>query len=49
VISTGEALRREPVERAVVCNLGVGALDAAFAAVVLERAREQGVGTRLPR
>jgi len=48
-LSTGAALRLEPAARTLVCNLGVGALDAAFAAVVLERAREQGVGTCLPR
>lgn len=35
--------------RTVCCNLGVGALDAAFAARVLERARERGVGLELPR
>jgi ornithine cyclodeaminase/alanine dehydrogenase-like protein (mu-crystallin family) len=35
-------------QRVACCNLGVGALDAAFAALVLERARERGVGTELP-
>jgi ornithine cyclodeaminase/alanine dehydrogenase len=33
--------------RVVCCNLGVGALDAAFAHVVLERARAEGSGTEL--
>ncbi|HEX2045591.1 MAG TPA: hypothetical protein VHF23_08195 [Gaiellaceae bacterium] len=33
--------------RVLCCNLGVGALDAAFAARVLERAREEGAGTPL--
>lgn len=48
--SVGEALERgSEARRVAACNLGVGALDAAFAAVVLERAREQGVGTCLPR
>jgi ornithine cyclodeaminase/alanine dehydrogenase-like protein (mu-crystallin family) len=45
---TGEALERAG-ERVVACNLGVGALDAAFAAAVIRRASEQGIGTRLPR
>jgi ornithine cyclodeaminase/alanine dehydrogenase-like protein (mu-crystallin family) len=47
-LSTGEAFERDG-ERVVACNLGVGSLDAAFAASVLKRAREEGVGTRLPR
>jgi ornithine cyclodeaminase/alanine dehydrogenase len=47
-LSTGQALDREG-GRVVVCNLGVGALDAAFAAAVVGRARAQGVGTLLPR
>jgi ornithine cyclodeaminase/alanine dehydrogenase len=48
--SVGEALERELVgSRVVCCNLGVGALDAAFAAVVVERARAEGVGRRLAR
>jgi alanine dehydrogenase len=34
--------------RVLCCNLGVGALDAAFAARVLARARAEGVGTELP-
>lgn len=33
--------------RVVCCNLGIGALDAAFANVVLERARAEGAGTEL--
>jgi alanine dehydrogenase len=33
--------------RVVCCNLGIGALDAAFASVVLERARAEGAGTEL--
>ncbi|MGH3060784.1 MAG: ornithine cyclodeaminase family protein [Gaiellaceae bacterium] len=33
--------------RVVCCNLGIGALDAAFANVVLERARADGAGTEL--
>ena len=32
----------------VSCSLGVGAVDAALAAVVLERARDRGVGIRVP-
>ena len=48
--STGEALGRPAGAARVACvNLGVGALDAAFAAAVLERARAEGTGTRLPR
>lgn len=35
-------------ERVLCCNLGVGALDAAFGRVVLDRALEEGIGTRLP-
>jgi alanine dehydrogenase len=34
-------------EKVVCCNLGVGALDAAFAARVLVAAHEQGLGTAL--
>jgi ornithine cyclodeaminase/alanine dehydrogenase len=34
--------------RVVCCNLGIGALDAAFAQRVLEGARSNGVGTELP-
>ena len=36
-------------ERVLCCNLGVGALDAAFAHTVLTRARAEGVGTALTR
>jgi ornithine cyclodeaminase/alanine dehydrogenase-like protein (mu-crystallin family) len=47
--SVGEALgRRDSPDRVLCCNLGVGALDAAFAARVLAAARERGVGTELP-
>ncbi len=47
--SVGEALAREGSPARVACvNLGVGALDAAFAARVLAVARERGVGTELP-
>jgi ornithine cyclodeaminase/alanine dehydrogenase len=47
--SVGEALSRDSAPaRAVCCNLGIGALDAAFAARVLAAAREQGAGTELP-
>ena len=46
--SMGEGLVREgSPERVLCCNLGIGALDAAFASVVLERARAEGVGTEL--
>lgn len=49
-MSTGGALGGDlRPERMVCCNLGVGALDAAFAAAVLGRARAQGVGTLLAR
>ena len=44
--SVGEHAAR--ADKVVVCNLGVGALDAAFAARVLAAAREQGAGTALP-
>jgi alanine dehydrogenase len=37
-----------PASRIVCCNLGVGALDAAFAQRVLEAARANGAGTTLP-
>jgi alanine dehydrogenase len=47
--SVGEALSRDGMPaRVVCCNLGIGALDAAFAARVLAAAREQGAGTDLP-
>jgi ornithine cyclodeaminase/alanine dehydrogenase len=46
--SVGEGLEREgSPTRIVCCNLGIGALDASFANVVLERARADGVGTEL--
>ena len=44
--SVGEHTAR--AEKVVVCNLGVGALDAAFAARVLAAAREDGAGVELP-
>ena len=47
--SVGESLARDGApERVVCCNLGIGALDAAFAARVLAAARDGGVGTELP-
>jgi ornithine cyclodeaminase/alanine dehydrogenase len=47
--SVGEALLDgSSGERVVCCNLGVAALDAAFAAHVLGRARAENVGTKLP-
>jgi ornithine cyclodeaminase/alanine dehydrogenase len=47
--SVGEGLGRDGApERVVCCNLGIGALDAAFADVVLERARAAGAGRELP-
>ena len=47
--SVGEALSRDNApDRVVCCNLGIGALDAAFAARVLAAARERGNGTELP-
>jgi ornithine cyclodeaminase/alanine dehydrogenase len=46
--SVGEALADGRTgEKVLCCNLGVGALDAAFAARVLNEAREHGVGTEL--
>jgi alanine dehydrogenase len=46
--SVGEGLGREgSPARVVCCNLGIGALDAAFAGLVLERARTAGAGTEL--
>jgi alanine dehydrogenase len=48
--SLGQALEREPAgDLRVSCSLGVGAVDAALAAVVHERALERGEGLRLPR
>jgi alanine dehydrogenase len=47
--SVGAALARDGApERVVCCNLGIGALDAAFAARVLAAARDSEVGTELP-
>lgn len=46
--NVGEALGHESAPaRVVCCNLGIGALDAAFANVVLERARAEDVGSEL--
>jgi ornithine cyclodeaminase/alanine dehydrogenase len=46
--NVGEGLGRESSpDRVLCCNLGIGALDAAFANVVLERARAAGAGTEL--
>jgi alanine dehydrogenase len=46
--NVGEGLGREATpERVLCCNLGIGALDAAFANVVLARARTAGAGTEL--
>ncbi len=48
--SVGEWLARDESPDRVACvNLGVGALDAAFAARVVAAARERDAGTRLPR
>jgi alanine dehydrogenase len=48
--TVGEALdRRDSPRRVACCNLGVGALDAAFARLVLDRAREAGAGIALAR
>lgn len=48
--SVGDGLKRNADGgRVLCCNLGVGALDAAFASVALEHARTQGVGVVLPR
>jgi ornithine cyclodeaminase/alanine dehydrogenase len=48
--SVGEALERgAEAKRVACCNLGVGALDAAFARRVLDAARAQNVGTPLER
>jgi hypothetical protein len=48
--SVGEALERgSEAKRVAACNLGAGALDAAFARAVLDAAREAGAGSRLPR
>ena len=46
--NVGEGLSRDgSAARVLCCNLGIGALDAAFANVVLERARAAGAGTEL--
>ena len=46
--NVGDGLGREGSPgRVLCCNLGIGALDAAFANVVLERARAAGAGTEL--
>jgi alanine dehydrogenase len=46
--NVGEGLGREgSPARVLCCNLGIGALDAAFANVVLERARAAGAGSEL--
>jgi alanine dehydrogenase len=44
--TVGESHERPP--RVLCCNLGVGALDAAFAARVLAAAHDRGVGVELP-
>ncbi|MDX6439609.1 MAG: hypothetical protein QOF45_2192 [Gaiellaceae bacterium] len=46
-IGAALATERRPA-RTVCCNLGIAALDAAFAAHVLDRARESRVGLELP-
>jgi alanine dehydrogenase len=47
--SVGETLTRDGApSRVVCCNLGIGALDAAFAARVLAAACARGIGTELP-
>jgi ornithine cyclodeaminase/alanine dehydrogenase len=46
--SVGEAIARGERSDTVACvNLGIGALDVAFAAVVVTRAREENVGCRV--
>jgi ornithine cyclodeaminase/alanine dehydrogenase len=46
--NVGEGLGREDSpDRVLCCNLGIGALDAAFANAVLERARASGAGIEL--
>jgi ornithine cyclodeaminase/alanine dehydrogenase-like protein (mu-crystallin family) len=46
--SVGDGLGRGNIgERVVCCNLGIGALDAAFAARVLAAARERDIGIEL--
>jgi ornithine cyclodeaminase/alanine dehydrogenase len=47
-VSLGEALGSGGTYGRVACvNLGIGALDAAFAAVVVDRARSEGLGLRV--
>lgn len=47
--SVGDRVRSDDAgDRIVCCNLGVGALDAAFAGMVNGRARAQGLGLELP-
>jgi ornithine cyclodeaminase/alanine dehydrogenase-like protein (mu-crystallin family) len=47
-LSLGEALERSGAYDRVACvNLGIGALDAAFAAGVVDAARRQGRGLRV--
>jgi ornithine cyclodeaminase/alanine dehydrogenase len=47
--SVGKALGGDSAPARVACvNLGIGALDAAFAARILAAARERGAGTELP-
>ena len=47
--SVGEGFAgNDSPERVLCCNLGIGALDAAFAASVLARARTEGLGVELP-
>jgi alanine dehydrogenase len=46
--NVGEGLGREgSPDRVLCCNLGIGAVDAAFANAVLERARASGAGIEL--
>ena len=48
--SIGQALQVRPAgDLRVACSLGVGALDAAFGAVILERASAAGLGVALAR
>lgn len=50
LLSVGQALEAHTTgTRVLCCNLGVGALDAAFGNVVLERARDDGAGQVLKR
>lgn len=48
--SVGDRVRTDAGgQRVVCCNLGVGALDAAFAGLVRARAADAGIGQMLPR